>query len=96
MKLDAETAFAVRTPTTISGPPTNPSAPVAIPVTLPVKFPVTLPTNAPSNVVAVMIPAISRFVGNLSFARTGSLSLEIVPNPIFAPSSNVNSDPIPV
>ena len=96
MKLDAATAFAVKIPTTTSGAPTNPSAPVAIPVTLPVKFPVTLPTNAPSNDVAVTIPAILRFAGNLSLSRTGSLSLEIVPNSILSASSNVNSDPIPV
>ena len=40
MKLEAATAFAVRIPTTMSGTPTNPSAPVAIPVTLPVILPV--------------------------------------------------------
>ena len=60
------------------------------------EIPVTLPIKGPLNVPAVIIPDILRLGANLSFAIIGSLSLEIVPNPIFAPSNNVNSDPIPV
>ena len=88
IKLDDATAFAVKIPTTMFGTPTNPSAPVAIPVTLPV----ILPENPP---VAVTIPEIETSAGNLELSRTGSLSLEIVPNPMFAPSSNVSSEPMP-
>ena len=92
MKLEAATADAVRTPTIMSGEFTRFSAPVAIPVTLPV----TLPVKGPLNDPAVIIPDILRLLGSLSFSRTGSLSLEIVPNPMFAPSNSVNSEPIPV
>ena len=95
MKLDAATADAVNIPTIISGVPTNPSAPVAIPVTLPMTSPVTLPVKGPLNVPAVIIPDKLRLLGILLFSRMGSLSLEIVPNPILSASSNVNSEPIP-
>ena len=91
MKLEAATADAVRTPTIMSGEFTRFSAPVAIPVTLPV----TLPVRGPLNDPAVTIPDILRSDASLSFAIIGSLSLEIVPNPMFAPSNNVNSEPIP-
>ena len=93
MKLDAETALAVRIPTTTSGDPTRLSAPVAIPVRLPVTFPVRFPEKPP---LAVIIPETWKASGILELSRIGNLSLLIVQRPMFAPSISVISEPIPL
>ena len=64
----------------MSGLPVKPLAVLAIPTTSPIKVPEKFCD-------AVKTPEIVRFVGNLSWARIGSLALSSVPRFIFPAST---------